>query len=126
VYETYRRFRYGRVRDVESFKILIKKNVENNRFIFKNIYSDDHTLEDDNIHGDKENAPERIIKYYFINHNHPVVFINTSNHAMAEHDANHHLWKWEYIPWMEHASIKYGNLTRKEIDELFKPIFKIP
>jgi len=54
VYETYRRFRYGRVRDVESFKILIKKNVENNRFIFKNIYSDDHTLEDDNIHGIKK------------------------------------------------------------------------
>lgn len=124
VYETYRRFRYGRVRDVESFKILIRKNVENNKLIFKNIYSDNHQLEDDSIHGDKENAPERIIKYYFINHSHPVIFINTSNHAMAEHDANHRLWKWEYIPWMKDAPVKFENKTREEIDKEFKPILK--
>ena len=44
-----------------------------------------------------------------------MVFVNTSNHAMAEHDANHELWKWEYVPglmdylnrWMKDLSIQY-------------------
>lgn len=124
VYEKYRMFRYGRIRDVESFKIIKRKNVEDNRFTFENIYSDNHQLEDDDVHGDKEDAPEHIIKYYFVNYNHPVVFINTSNHAMSEHDTNHHLWKWEYVPWLKGAPFKVGNKTRKEIDQQFKPFLK--
>jgi hypothetical protein len=34
------------------------------------------------------------VKYYFMDWNHPVVFFNTSNHAMAEHDTNDRVWKW--------------------------------
>ncbi len=110
--------------DNKSIVVIKRKDVENNRFTFENIYSDNHQLEDDNVHGDKENAPEHIIKYYFVNYNHPVVFINTSNHAMSEHDTNHHLWNWEYISWVKGAPFKVGNKTRKEIDQLFKPLFK--
>ena len=124
IYEWFRRLYHGRILDIESFKIIVRDDVENNRFIFENIYSDTHVLEDDSIHGDPPPAPERRIKYYFINHKHPVVFINTSNHAMAEHDTNHRIWKWEYIPWMDNAPIKLGDKTREEIEKGFKPILK--
>jgi hypothetical protein len=124
IYEEFRRLYHGRTLDIESFKIFVMEDVDNNKFIFEKIYSDNYQLEDDDVHGDKENAPKRSIKYYFINHNHPVVFINTSNHAMAEHDTNHRIWKWEYVPWMDNAPIKLGNKTRKEIEKGFKPILK--
>ncbi len=75
----------------------------------------------DSIHGDQTlPVPEHSIKYYFANRNHPVVFINTSNHAMAEHDANDRIWKWEYIPWLDDAPIKLGSMTRREIEQSLK------
>jgi len=120
IYERFRQFYHGRVLDVETLKFRVRKDVSDNKFIFENIYSDDHQLDHDSIHGDPPDAPERSIKYYFISHNNPVVFVNTSNHAMAEHDTNHRIWKWEYVPWMKNAPIKLGNKTRKEIEEAFK------
>ena len=36
---------------------------------------------------------------------------------MAEKDNNHHLWKWEYIPFLK-KSIELG-VKLKEIDEAF-------
>jgi len=127
LYESFRRLRHGRTLDIESFKILVRKDLDNNKFIFEKIYSDDYQLEHDSIHGDKTppSPPEHGIKYYFIDHNHPVVFINTSNHAMAEHDTNHQIWKWEYVPWMDNAPVKHGTMTRKEIEKQFKPIIHI-
>ena len=57
-------------------------------------------IQKDDIHEDKPdpngNVPIHDIKYYFANTKHPIVFINTSNHAMAEFDTNKRLWKWEY------------------------------
>lgn len=124
LYELFRRLRHGRILDIESFKILVRKDVDDNKFIFENIYSDDFQLEHDSIHGDKIPPParHRIIKYYFIDHNHPVVFINTSNHAMAGHDTNHRLWKWEYVPCLDNAPVKCETMTRKKIEKQFKPI----
>ena len=52
--------------------------------------------------------------------NHPVIFVNTSNHALAPHDNNHDLWKWEYIPWNEKIPIKLGTKTRQEVESFFK------
>jgi hypothetical protein len=73
----------------------------------------------DSIHGDRAPppAPQHPIKYYFLAPNHPVVFINTSNHAMAQHDANDRIWKWEYVPRSTDAPIKLGSMTRKEIEQ---------
>ncbi|MHC1631963.1 MAG: hypothetical protein ACXQT4_06760 [Methanotrichaceae archaeon] len=123
IYEEIRRQLYDRTLDIETFKIRIDtKNPSNNKFIFENIYSNGHDLVNDSIHGDKPsgNPPkEHNIRYYFANHNHPIVFINTSNHAMAEHDSNHRLWKWEYIPGVKDAPIIFGKKTRKEIDKEF-------
>jgi hypothetical protein len=52
---------------------------------------------------------------------HPIIFINTSNHAMSEHDTNHRLWKWEYIAWQKDGPIEFGERSREEIDNSFKP-----
>lgn len=122
IYEAIRRLIYGRVMDIESFKILVAKDLQDDRFVFEGIYSNNFELNADSIHGDKAPppAPKHSIKYYFMDRNHPVVFINTSNHAMAERDANDRIWKWEYIPWSTDAPVKLGSMTRKEIEQRFK------
>lgn len=115
---------YGRKYDIESFKILDNKGLDNKKFIFKGIYSNGHNIIHGDIHGDKESHIPHNIKYFFMDNNHPVVFINTSNHAMAEHDTNHELWKWEYIPWLENAPVKCGSMSREEIDSQFISYWK--
>jgi hypothetical protein len=47
------------------------------------------------------------------------VFINTSNHAMAEHDANRTLWKWEYVPGVMDSPISLGSKRRAEIEKKY-------
>jgi hypothetical protein len=126
IYEKIRNLLHGRTLDVESFKMVVKPNknnpllIEDISLIFKGIYSDypnePHTLADDNIHYDKESN----VKYYFQDTRHPVIFINTSNHAMAEDDNNRRLWKWEYIPWVKDKPVIFENKSRKDIDAKFK------
>jgi hypothetical protein len=122
IYTVIRRLMYGRVMDLESFKILIGKDPGSNRFTFEGIYSNNEEMNADSIHGDRTPppAPEHPIKYYFETLKHPVVFINTSNHAMAEYDTNDRIWKWEYIPWLNDAPIKLGSKTKKEIEQSLK------
>jgi hypothetical protein len=124
-YKWLRKILYGRSIDVETFKIhFAKDNPDENYFTFEGIYSDDHDLEYDTIHSDKPpNVPRRNIEYYYSDHFHPVVFINTSNHAMAAHDNNGNLWKWEYVPWLGGAPIILGSKTRNEINRQFKSVF---
>ena len=120
LYEPFRRILHGRVMDLETFKILVKESPSKNRLTFKGIYSDKYAMNADSIHGDKgDPPPERSIKYYFASHQHPVVFVNTSNHAMAEHDTNHRIWKVEYVPWLENAPVKLDNKRRDQIDRRF-------
>ncbi len=121
IYAVVRRLLYGRLMDLESFRILMGKDEASDRFTFAGIYSNKEEMNADSIHGDQTlPVPEHSIKYYFANRNHPVVFINTSNHAMAEHDANDRIWKWEYIPWLDDAPIKLGSMTRREIEQSLK------
>lgn len=102
-----------------------KKNDKNNNkssknyFVFEGIYSGQYNIECDTIHLDKPPAPKRPIGYFFRDHYHPIIFINTANHAMGEHDNNHDIWKWEYIPWVNKAPIKLGLESRKHIDLRF-------
>lgn len=124
IYEIFRFLRHGRTMDIETFKLYILKNSVDKEFTFEYIYSNNYGLEEDSIHGDPPKAPRRNVKYYLGNHYHPVVFINTSNHAMAEFDSNHEMWKWEYIPWLKDSPVKCGDMSRKEIDKSFRPLLK--
>ncbi len=129
IYELFRLFVYGREIDVETFKIKMNKEEEDDisinkkLFQFENIYSSDYGIEEDSIH-ENPRPPDVRVKYYFSNYRYPIIFINISNHAMAEHDNNHDLWKWEYIPFLKNAPVRFGTKSRRHIDSEFKPFYK--
>ncbi|MGI0012582.1 MAG: hypothetical protein ACREBU_03940 [Nitrososphaera sp.] len=122
IYRWFRKLLYGRMIDVETFWIhFVKDKANDNYFVFESIYSAEYGLEYDTIHEDRPpDVPRRKIKYYFSDYYHPAVFVNTSNHAMAPHDNNHDLWKWEYVPWIERAPIVLGKKSRREINGEYK------
>ncbi len=127
IYEIYRHLHYGRVKDIETFRIHIDSQTLNDSkkyFTFEKIYSNSHDITYDTIHGNPS-PPERKVKYYFMDYYHPIVFINTSNHAMSESDNNHDLWKWEYIPFIESRKrpFKFGTKSRQDIDREFPSLF---
>ncbi len=124
-YEKFRLFFYGRIIDIESFRIYsTTAQSDKPYFTFDRIYSEDHGIEEDNVHGDSEFSvsKKRYIYTYFADHFHPVVFINTSNHAMAEKDNNVTLWKWEYRPFDDKSPVIFGAKSRDEIDSQFMPV----
>jgi hypothetical protein len=123
IYRLYRHLRYGRVTDIETFRILLEKG-EAVKFRFDGIYSSEYGVDHDDVHEDKPvngKVPVHKIKYYFNNENHPIVFINTANHAMSYHDTNHRLWKWEYVPWEKDSAIIYDEKPRDKVDRFFWP-----
>jgi hypothetical protein len=108
-----------------SKEINKNKRNSNNYFVFEGIYSGVYDIEYDTVHLDKSPPPKRRkIEYYFLDHYHPIVFINTANHAMSQHDNNHDVWKWEYIPWAKKAPIKLGLKSRKDIELRFTPFIR--
>jgi len=121
IYERVRLVKYGRLRDIESFVILADSDDNKaNGLRFTNIYSGSNNLEEDTIHGDAiGDLPPHRVKYYAADYKHPVIFINTSNHAMAEHDTNPGLWKWEYVPWVEDRPFESDEKSRKEVDDSY-------
>ena len=123
IYEKYRHIKFGRVQDIETFRIHIEPRQEkdyNKYCTFQKIYSNSYDIIYDTIHGDPFPV-KRKIYYYFVDYCHPIVFINTSNHAMAQYDNNRDLWKWEYIPFIKSKKrpIKVGKKSRHEIDREF-------
>ena len=127
IYRWIRSLLYGRTLDLETFRVPWNNAIPEN-FRFGGIYSGQNDIQKDDIHEDKPdisgNVPLHHVKYYFANAKHPIVFINTSNHAMAEFDTNQRLWKWEYVAWEKDSPIIYGTKSRKEIDNSFKPKIK--
>lgn len=115
----YRAFRwtwYGRTKDIETFYV----DINSEHFTFPGIYSENDTLFDDSTHLDKEEPVEiHKIKYHYQDRNHPIVFVNTSNHAMAPHDNNHDFWKWEYIAWSKNTPIKKDHKTKEQTKEQY-------
>jgi hypothetical protein len=122
VYEDLRKVIYGRTKDVETFYIILENSGPKN-FRFKGIYSNNDTIEKDTTHGDKKEwwqfwkKIDRGIKWYYSSTCYPKVFVNTSNHALAEKDNNIHLWKWEYVTWGQNLPIGVGNKSRKVIEK---------
>lgn len=130
MYERIRQILYGRTRDIETFRIIVNQDKNASGLDFTGIYSGNNTLEEDSIHGDPKrlNPPPHPIRYFAGKQdepkfNQPVIFINTSNHAMAEHDTNPRLWKWEYIPCLENGAVKFGRKTREEINREYESVF---
>lgn len=121
VYEWFRSWRYGRTIDVETFCIDANMGVPLT-LDFPNIYSGSDSIQNDSTHIVKFGVS---IKYYFGNDRHPIIFINTSNHALAESDTNHDLWKWEYVGWLDEAPIDFGEKSRQEIDMQFRAKYHI-
>lgn len=113
IYRIFRKLRHGRTFDVESFSLVLEDGYPA-KFDFPDIYSGDNKLEKDSIHCNK---CATIIDHYFSNHRYrPVVFINTSNHAMAGTDNNCNKWKIEYRLWEEQCPIYLGTNSRCEIE----------
>lgn len=126
IYEVVRSHIYGRVKEIETFIIMADSDSEKvNGLHFSKIYSGHHNLEEDTIHGDQEEGlPPHRVRYYADDYNHPIIFINTSNHAMAEHDTNPDLWKWEYVTWLEDRPFALGDRSREEVNKFYKSLFK--
>jgi hypothetical protein len=126
IYEKFRLFFYGRKIDVETFWIYLPaEKFSDNYFTFEGIYSGVFGIIEDNIHEDiKSPPPRRTILTYFMDRFHPVVFINTSNHAMAEMDNNPTLWKWEYQPFEEKSPVIFGTKSREQINNQFTSIIE--
>lgn len=123
-YKWVRQLKYGRMMDIETFHIhFVKDKMNENYFLFEGIYSGPDDLQQDSTHFDVCKRVEHGIAYCLADQFHPIVFVNTSNHAMAEHDNNHGLWKWEYIPWLKKAPVKLGNKNRKQINAEYLTIF---
>lgn len=125
VYEKFRLLFYGRTIDIETFRIYnVGTNYKDQFFTFYHIYSAEKGVLEDDVHEDSVlPAPHRTISNYFVDNFHPVVFINTSNHALGENDNNNMLWKWEYQPFDEKSPVVFGNLSREQIDHKFTPFF---
>jgi hypothetical protein len=126
IYERVRLTKYGRLRDIESFVIIADNDDDKvNGLRFTGIYSGKNDLEEDTIHGDlKDDLPPHKVKFYANDYKHPIIFINTSNHAMAEHDTNPDLWKWEYVPWVENRPFISGEESRKVVDKDYKNLLE--
>ncbi len=122
-YRFLRPYLYGRLTDLESFRVIREGNAAS-YCVFPGIYSGKSNIMEDSIHGDREwflrKAPRRRVKYHYSNTMHPIVFINSANHAIAELDNNQTLWKWEFVSWKPDSPIVYGNKSRKDIEELVK------
>lgn len=120
LYRWLRKLLYGRLIDIETFRIhFVRDSQDKDYFVFQGIYSGNYGLVYDTIHLDP--LPERRkVDYYFEDYHHPVVFVNTSNHAMAGLDNNPQLWKWEYVPWTPKSPVVLGTKSRSELDRQFR------
>ena len=123
IYEYVRLGLYGRTQDVETFHIILDDTGP--RFVFENIYSKEKNIVHDDVHYDKKfwffgKVKKRPVSFYYDSTRYPKVFINTSNHAMAGHDNNDRLWKWEYVYWDPESPVILGCLSRERVEEEMK------
>lgn len=125
-YRIFRKFRHGRTFDVESFSIVLEDGLPT-KFDFADIYSKNDKLENDSTHYNK--CAINIDHFFSNQRRRPIIFINTSNHAMAGIDANDNKWKIEYRIWEKECPIYFGANTRCEIEQYLsrygiEPLFR--
>jgi hypothetical protein len=125
LYRLIRRLIYGRIVDIETFYVHVSEGKVADYCLFPKIYSDDNTLQADDVHLDTTTPyPEHpIIKWGTLTdlspkNIAPIIYVNTSNHAMATHDTNQTLQKTLYTPTDKHLTV--GFLTRKQVEKKYK------
>jgi hypothetical protein len=51
--------------------------------------------------------------------------VNTSNHALAEHDNNGERWKFEFVADDEDCSILMGSVSRENLEHTFQSKYEV-
>jgi len=142
IYRLIRRILYGRIVDIETFYIHVSTNADTaegggrvDYCLFPKIYSGDNGIYADNIHLDTQTpCPKRLVETWAVDalhenvplYNLPHIYVNTSNHAMATHDANPALQKTVYRPstarkWKRrNTEVSMKFLTRTQVEKKYK------
>ncbi|MFB5649838.1 surface adhesion protein Lsa23 [Leptospira wolffii] len=109
-YRIYRRFRYGRTYDIESFRLKLDPNGKPVSLELANVYSGDQIfLQDPVEHFDKTLSSSQMKEKNSI----PILYSNTWNHMFGEKDNNPDLPKQE----LPIAGSRFG--TRSQLDDYF-------
>ena len=111
IYSYIRLIKYKRTVDIITFSF------KNNTFFLEYIYSQRGNYFKEFESATSEISPE----FYFQDKNHPILFVNTIDHALAPYDNNPGMWKWEYVPWAKNSPVKLGTKTREQVEQSYQP-----
>jgi hypothetical protein len=121
LYYYIRQLIYGRTTDIETFYLHGTKRDIAEYASFPGIYSGTYTFPHDTVHLDNTAPyPLHIIKSWLQipddeqRQQHPIIYVNTSNHALATHDNNFELAKQIFIPY---SNVKTGCKTRAQLEK---------
>ncbi|TGM57835.1 surface adhesion protein Lsa23 [Leptospira adleri] len=110
VYRIYRKFRYGRSKDIESLRVQFSEKGEWSAIHLKNVYSGDQTFDADPVsHLDSILKPD-LMK---LENKRPILYVNTWNHMFSETDRNPGLPKKTWSDF----EIRFG--TREDLDGFY-------
>ncbi|RHX80191.1 surface adhesion protein Lsa23 [Leptospira yasudae] len=111
LYRIYRGFKYGRNKDIESFRLQFSKTGELSTVHLKNVYSGEQRFNEDPVqHFDSVLKAEQLRK----EEGKPVLFINTWNHMFSEKDQNPELAKKK----LQGIELRTG--SREELDAFYQ------
>ncbi|TGL61589.1 surface adhesion protein Lsa23 [Leptospira sarikeiensis] len=109
-YRIYRRFRYGRTYDIESFLVRLEPDAKTFQLDLRNVYSGEQIFEEDPVvHKDKILSSSSLES----RNSFPVLYINTWNHMFGEKDNNPKLTKQE----IQISEFRFG--SRSQLDGYF-------
>ncbi|TGK01112.1 hypothetical protein EHO59_12585 [Leptospira semungkisensis] len=109
-YRIYRRIKYGRNYDIESFTIRLEPDGRTFQLDLKNVYSGSQNFYQDPV----EHKDSVLASHSLENKNSvPVVYINTWNHMFGEKDTNPDLQKQEHLL----SEFRFG--SRRQLDLYF-------
>ncbi|MDV6235191.1 hypothetical protein CH379_006065 [Leptospira ellisii] len=110
LYRIYRKFRYGRNKDVETLRLQISSSGNLSKVHLKNVYSGTQKFASDPVeHYDAVLGPERLKS----EGKRPVLYVNTWNHMFGETDHNPELEKQT----LSEYELRYG--TRDDLDGFY-------
>lgn len=104
-YRIYRRIRYGRTYDIESFLVRLEPDGKTFQLDLKNVYSGDQIFQEDPVvHKDKILSSSLLENRNSL----PILYVNTWNHMFGEKDNNPELSKQE----IQISEFRFGSRTQ--------------